>query len=115
MSANRFTRAARPLGRSVAAVNTNPLAAGRQRFTTSSLRRAATNNGAGTHAASKWSLSGVFAVAAGASLLGWGVSELRHQGSGAASLDGTSLASRYASMREMEQVCYPRFFKKNTI
>ncbi|KAJ4298576.1 D-lactate ferricytochrome c oxidoreductase [Collariella sp. IMI 366227] len=86
----------------VAAVNTNPFAAGRQRFTTSSLRRAAINNGAGTQAASKRSLSGVFAIAGAASLLGWGVSELRHRDSGAASVDGTSPASRYASMREME-------------
>jgi D-lactate dehydrogenase (cytochrome) len=108
MPANRFARAARPLGRSLAAFNTNPCLTGRQRFTTSALRRSATGSGPGPRSAPAWSLSTVFAAAAAAGLLGWGASELRHQGfPGAVQLDGTFPARRYASMREMEQVCLP--------
>ena len=106
MSANRFTRAARPLGRSLTKSNNNPCLPGRQRFTTSSARRAAAGNGAGSRAASAWPLQGVLAAAAAAGFLGWGASELRHQGfPGTVLLDGTFPARRYASMREMQQVC----------
>lgn len=104
---NRFARAARPLGRSLATFN-NPCLTGRQRFTTSSLlRRSASGSGPGPRTASAWSLSSVFAAAAAAGLLGWGASELRHGTfPGAVQLDGTFPARRYASMREMEQVCF---------
>lgn len=53
------------------------------------------------------SLSGVFSVAAAATLLGWGASELRHRGffPETVRLDGAFPAARYASTREMEQVC----------
>lgn len=106
MAANRFTRAARPLGRSLATFNTNPCPAGRQRFTTSSVRRAAAGNGQGPRTASSWPLPGVFAVAAAAGLLGWGISEVRHRGlPGTVLFDSMFPGTHYASMREMEQVC----------
>jgi D-lactate dehydrogenase (cytochrome) len=106
MSANRFTRAARPLGRSLATFSNNPCSAARQRFTTTSARRAAAGNNPGHRAASVWSLPGVFGVAAAAGLLGWGVAEVRHRGfPGAVLLDGAFPAARYASVRGMEQVC----------
>ncbi|KAH6855125.1 hypothetical protein B0I37DRAFT_303905 [Chaetomium sp. MPI-CAGE-AT-0009] len=103
MSATRFTRAARPLGRPLATFN-SPRAAARQRFTTTSARRAAPGNSQGPRVASTWPLPAVFAVATATGLLGWGASELRHQGfPGAVLLDGTFAAPRYASMRGMEQ------------
>ncbi|KAL2017038.1 hypothetical protein VTK56DRAFT_2650 [Thermocarpiscus australiensis] len=103
MSATRFARAARPLGRSLAALN-KPCAAGRQRFATSAFRRAANGSAQVPHLASAWPLSGVFAVAVAAGLLGWGASELRHRGfPGTVLLDSAFPAPRYASMREMEQ------------
>ncbi|KAH6628556.1 hypothetical protein F5144DRAFT_313171 [Chaetomium tenue] len=104
MSATRFTRAARPLGRSLATSST-PRAATRQRFTTTSTRRAAPGgNGEGPRTASTWPFPVVFAATAAAGLLGWGASEIRHQGfPGAVLLDGTFAAPPYASMRGMEQ------------
>lgn len=104
MSANRFARAARPVGRSLTRSN-NPCLSGRQHFTTSSLRRTSAGNGSGPRAASAWSLPSVFAAAAAAGLLGWGASELRHRGfPGTVLFDGTFPGPRYASMREMELV-----------
>ncbi|KAK0723827.1 hypothetical protein B0T21DRAFT_43944 [Apiosordaria backusii] len=101
MSANRFARAAKPIGCSLTALNN----AGRQRFTTSAIRRTSTTGSSEKpRQASVWSYSGVMAVAATAGLFGWGVSEFRH-----GSLPGTMLFDsmysypRYASMREMEQ------------
>lgn len=104
MSATRFTRAARPLSRSLAPFNA-PRAAARQRFTTTSTRRAAPGNGEGPRTASTWPFPVVFAATAAAGLLGWGASEIRHQGfPGAVLLDGTFAAPAYASVRGMEQV-----------
>ncbi|KAK3298327.1 uncharacterized protein B0H64DRAFT_72270 [Chaetomium fimeti] len=103
MSATRFSRAARPLGRSLGTFN-SPCPAARQRFTTTPARRAAPGSGRGPRAASTWPLPAVFGVATAAGLLGWGASEIRHQGfPGAVLLDGTFAAPRYASMRGMEQ------------
>lgn len=103
MSATRFTRAARPLGRSLATFN-SPCASARQRFTTTSRRRAASGNGEGPRTASTWPLPVVFAATAAAGLLGWSASEIRHQGfPGAVHLDGTFATPRYASMRGMEE------------
>lgn len=110
MSAKHLLRAAKPLGRSV----TTPAgfrrlsAASRQRFTTSAFRRTVFGNSKEhePQTASAWSVSGVFAVAATAGLMGWGASELRHGGfPGTLMLDGGLATPRYASMREMEQVC----------
>lgn len=113
MSATRFTRAARPLGRPLATFNT-PYAAARQRFTTTSARRAAPGGGEGPRTASTWPFPAVFAAATAAGLLGWGASEIRHQGfPGAVLLDGTFAAPRYASMRGMEEVyIFLRYFLK---
>jgi D-lactate dehydrogenase (cytochrome) len=108
MAAHRIPRAAaRPLGRSLGAFS-NPCPAGRQRFTTTtSVRRAAAGKGQGPRTASSWPLPGVFAIAAGAGLLGWGISEVRHRGlPGTVLLDSMFPGSRYASMREMEEVCW---------
>lgn len=107
MSANRLVRAARPLGRSLAALEA-ARPASRQRFATSSSprRQAAAGNGPVPRTASAWSLPGVFAVAAVAGLVGWGASELNHRGlPGTVLLDGVSPAPQYASLRQMEQVC----------
>ncbi|KAH6630272.1 FAD-linked oxidase-like protein [Chaetomium sp. MPI-SDFR-AT-0129] len=104
MSATRFTRAAKPLCRSLAVNPVNPAA--RRRFTTTPVRRAATGSGPGPspRIAPGWSLSGVFAIAAGAGLLGWVVSEARHGTlPGAVLLDGQFPGPRYASLRGMEQ------------
>ncbi|KAK4102127.1 FAD-binding domain-containing protein [Parathielavia hyrcaniae] len=103
MAATRFTRAARPLGRSLAAFS-NPCPGGRQPFTTTLLRRAAAGNGQGPRTASAWALPGVYAIAAAAGLLGWAASEIRHRGLPATvRLDGAFPVPQYASMREMEQ------------
>ncbi|KAK4214093.1 mitochondrial D-lactate dehydrogenase [Rhypophila decipiens] len=54
--------------------------------------------------ASAWPLSGVFAVALGAGLAGWGISELRHRGfPGTMMLDSLFPMPKYASLGEMEQ------------
>ncbi|AEO65137.1 uncharacterized protein THITE_2111834 [Thermothielavioides terrestris NRRL 8126] len=106
MSATRLLRAGRPLRRSLTALD-KPCAAGRQPFATSSARRAGPGAGSGQSArasSATWSLSSVLSVAAVASFLGWSVSEFQHRGfPGAFLLDGAFPASRYASMREMEQ------------
>ncbi|KAK3693773.1 hypothetical protein B0T22DRAFT_368923 [Podospora appendiculata] len=131
MSAHHLARAAKPLGRSVAETAANPMspwlrqaqALGRQPFTTSALRRALTGNiqnsgpgnspgpgpgpgpnkSSGTRTASTWSLSTLFAVAATASLAGWGVSELRHRGlPGSMLLDSMFPTPKYASLHDME-------------
>ncbi|KAK3336183.1 RNA dependent RNA polymerase-domain-containing protein [Cercophora scortea] len=127
MSAHHLARAAKPLARSVAGTAANPSspwlrqaqALGRQRFTTSALRRALTgkvqNNGPGNNpgsgssgssgprTASTWSLSTLFAVAATAGLAGWGVSELRHRGlPGSMLLDSMFPTPKYASLHDME-------------
>ncbi|KAK1825842.1 RNA dependent RNA polymerase-domain-containing protein [Podospora conica] len=98
---------AMPLGRSVAATAAlrGPCIAGRQRFTTSLLRRAVAGGHHEPRVASVWSLSNVCAVAITAGLMGWGASEFRHGGfPGTMLLDGGPDTPRYASMREMEQV-----------
>lgn len=108
MSAKRLAMRAMPLGRSVVATAAlrGPCIAGRQRFTTSLFRRAAAGSHREPRAASVWSLSNVCAVAVTAGLMGWGASELRHGGfPGTMLLDGGLDTPRYASMREMEQVC----------
>ena len=108
MSAKQLMKAARPLGRRpVAAAGTlrGPCAATRQRFTTTPFRRGISGNSQEPRTASTWSFSGVFAIAATAGLVGWGASELRHEGfPGTMLFDGGLLTPRYASMREMEQV-----------
>ncbi|KAL2161290.1 hypothetical protein VTH06DRAFT_8510 [Thermothelomyces fergusii] len=106
MSVNRFARAARPLGRSLAITLFSPGPAVRQRFsTTSAFRRAvASGDGQASRSASAWSLPAVIALATATGLLGWGVSELAHRGfPGAVLLDGAFPTPRYASKRGMEQ------------
>ena len=108
----KILRAARPLFRPLAttAAFRGPFVgvAGRQRlFATTVARQGVAGNRQEPRRASTWSMSGVFAVAATAGIVGWGASELRHGGfPGTMLLDGGFLAPRYASMREMEQVCY---------
>lgn len=108
MSAKLLLRAARPLGRPVAAPVTarRSCALASRHFTASATRRAAPSGDHEPRTASTWSVSNVFAIAATAGLLGWGASEARH-GSfpGTLLLDGSVDGPRYASMREMEQVC----------
>ncbi|KAL2149900.1 hypothetical protein VTH82DRAFT_7576 [Thermothelomyces myriococcoides] len=106
MSASRFSRAARPLGRSLASTFSNPGPTARQRFSISSaLRHAATRgDGQASRSASAWSLPAVIAFATATGLVGWGVSELSHRGfPGAVLLDGAFPTPRYASKRGMEQ------------
>jgi len=107
MSAKHLLRAASPLGRASAHLR-GPCAAHRHRFTTSVSRRTISGKTGSEEprTASTWSVSGVFAVAATAGLMGWGASELRHGGfPGTMRFDGGLTAPRYASMRQMEQVC----------
>ncbi|KAK4194585.1 FAD-linked oxidase-like protein [Triangularia verruculosa] len=101
MSATRLLRAAKPIGRSLVALNNT----GRQRFATSALRRNPnTGSGESPKQASVWSYPGVMAVAATAGLFGWGMSEIRHGSLPKAMLfDSMHSYPRYASMREMEQ------------
>ncbi|KAL2257486.1 hypothetical protein VTK26DRAFT_110 [Humicola hyalothermophila] len=107
-AANRFSKAVRPLGRrpltALSNSNNNPCFTGRQRFSTTPLRRAVAGNNQASRPASAWSLPAVLFVAGAAGLLGWGASELRHRGfPGTVLLDGKFPAPRYANMREMEQ------------
>lgn len=117
MSANRFARA-KPLGRYLAALN-GPSAASRRRFLGSTtIRQSIAGNGQEHRhqhrKASTWSVSGVAGVAMTAGLLGWGLSELRHGGfPGAVLFDSGFSTPRYASMREMEQVCKNRLLKNS--
>lgn len=107
MSASYLARVARPLGRPVVAATTarGPNAAGRCRFSTSVLRRALAGNSRGPRIASTWPMSGIFAIAAAAGLVGWGASELRHGNFPGTMLLDSGFLPRYASMRQMEQVC----------
>lgn len=105
-----FSKAAKPLGRSLATATTlrgssRHLAGRSQHLSTSAFRRAiAGAKGPEPRTASAWSSSGIFAVAAGAGLMGWGASELRHGNfPGTMLLDSGFMAPRYASVREMEQ------------
>ncbi|KAK3393116.1 hypothetical protein B0H63DRAFT_10800 [Podospora didyma] len=109
MSAANFSRAARaakPLGRylGASATRSGSSAAGRQKFTTSAVRRTIASKGSEKRIASAWPFSGVLAVATAAGLLGWGASELKHSDfPGTVMLDSVFPMPRYASLREMEQ------------
>lgn len=128
MSVQLLARAAKPLGRSLAVARAaiicgpGPFSGsprGSQFYTTSAVRQSPTGNdgGKGSDAgpgnikdaknASTWALSGVFAVAVGAGLMGWGLSELRHRGfPGTMMLDSLFPMPKYANLREMEHVCH---------
>lgn len=125
MSVQHLARAAKPLGRSLAVARPATIYApfsgflrGHKYYTTSAVRQLPTGNEGGRGSstgpgnfkdaknASTWALSGVFAIAVGAGLIGWGLSELRHRGfPGTMMLDSLFPMPNYANLREMEQVC----------
>lgn len=127
MSVQYLARAAKPLSRSLAVARATPAAIygpftgslrGPRFYTTSAVRQSPigsdsgkANDGPGNikeaKNASTWALSGVFAVAVGAGLIGWGLSELRHGGfPGTVMLDSLFPMPKYANLREMELVCH---------
>ncbi|KAK3330951.1 hypothetical protein B0H66DRAFT_465198 [Apodospora peruviana] len=122
MSVHHFARAAKPLGRPMtAAASIGAPCAGHaasRRLATSAVRRILTGtgntagpsngsgngDGRGPRNASAWPLSGVFAVAVGAGVIGWGISELRYRGfPGTVMLDSIFPMPKYANLREMKQ------------
>jgi hypothetical protein len=121
MSANGFSRAARPLVAAGCCVRYPCSRLGvrqhqHQCFTTTTTRRSAAGGNANPSGApprmasavgAAWSLPGVIGIAAAAGIAGWGLSELRHRGlPGTVLLDGVfPPQGQYASMREMQQVC----------
>ncbi|KAM7187928.1 mitochondrial D-lactate dehydrogenase [Rhypophila sp. PSN 637] len=121
MSAQSLIRAVQPLSRSAAVARRvticGPLSA-RYYSSPPSIRTSASGskrtdendnssssgNPEDLKSASTWPLSGVFAVALGAGLAGWGISELRHRGfPGNMMLDSLFPMPKYASLGEMEQ------------
>ncbi|KAK3951935.1 FAD-linked oxidase-like protein [Pseudoneurospora amorphoporcata] len=115
MSTTNLMRVARPISRAVA----GPGASGgsksiiyRQRFTTSAVRSNISGEGSGSSNgkahqarwASTWPpVSGTFVIATTAGLLGWSLSEFRHNGfPGALLMDSIYPAPDYASLHEME-------------
>ncbi|CCC09318.1 hypothetical protein SMACR_05268 [Sordaria macrospora] len=115
MSTTNLIRAARPIRRAIA----GPGASGSsgsfiycQRFTTSTVRSNISKEGSGssngkarqTRWASTWPpVSGAFVIATTAGLLGWSLSEFRHNGfPGALLMDSIYPAPDYASLHEME-------------
>lgn len=117
MSTTHLMRAARPISRAVAGPGAR-LGAGaiayRQRFTTSAVRGSISGESSGssngkahqTRWASTWPpVSGAFVIATTAGLLGWSLSEFRHNGfPGAMLMDSIYPAPDYASLHEMELV-----------
>ena len=110
-------RAARPIGRAAAGSGASLGAGGvayRQRFTTSAVRSkpfeesSGSSNGKArqTRWASTWPpVSGAFVIATTAGLVGWSLSEFRHNGfPGAMLMDSILPADDYGSLHEMELV-----------
>ncbi|KAK3388998.1 FAD-linked oxidase-like protein [Sordaria brevicollis] len=115
MSTTNLMRAARPISRAVAGPGAKLGAGGIaycQRFTTSAVRGSisggSSGGGSGKKHQTRWSstwppVSGAFVIATTAGLLGWSLSEFRHNGfPGAMLMDSIYPAPDYASLDEME-------------
>lgn len=117
MSTTYLMKAARPIRRAVAGPGVSGSTcsiAFRQRFTTSAVRSNISGESGGssngkarqTRWASTWPpVSGAIVIATTAGLLGWSLSEFRHNGfPGTMLMDSIYPALDYASLHEMEQV-----------
>ena len=119
MSTTNLMRAARPTRRALASLGPSGgtwSLAGRPRFSTSAVQNNTFGESSGssngkdreTRWASTWPpVSGAFVIATTAGLLGWSLSEFRHTGfPGAMLMDSIYPAPDYASLHEMELVCW---------